>query len=183
MVPLRQHVLLFLLFLLSSLIYAFLVCHMTRTVDMWCTSANKYLFRICHIGAVFALVWVDCICVGVCVTLCIIFKTFNAFNVCKFIIIIIIFKMDAREHGDFSCYQDKRSSKETPQQTLQDKIPLMPCNNLIISLLITSKFAYIHINIWSNACKNHPRQSNWRGSICPLNQMKWLTQIHYPKFP
>ena len=84
---------------------------------------------------------------GVCVTLCIIFKTFNAFNVCKFIIIIIIFKMEAREHGDFSCYQDKRSSKETPQQTLQDKIPLMPCNNLIISLLITSKFAYIHINI------------------------------------
>ena len=87
---------------------------------------------------------------GVCVTLCIIFKTFNAFNVCKFIIIIIIYKMgvcEAREHGDFSCYQDKTSSKETPQQTLQDKIPLMPCNNLIISLLITSKFAYIHINI------------------------------------
>ena len=54
---------------------------------------------------------------------------------------------EAREHSDFSCYQDKRSSKETPQQTLQDKIPLMPCNNLIISLLITSKFAYIHIHI------------------------------------
>ena len=48
---------------------------------------------------------------------------------------------EAREHNDFSCYQDKRSSKETPQQTLQDKIPLMPCNNLIILLLITSKFA------------------------------------------
>ena len=117
-----------------------------------------------------------------CVILCIIFKTFNAFNVCKFIIIIIIFKMgvcEAREHSD----QDKRSSNETPQQTLQDKIPSMPCNNLIISLLITSKFTYIHINIWSNACKNHPKQSNWRGSICLLNQMKWLTQIHYPKFP
>ena len=82
---------------------------------------------------------------GVCVILCIIFKTFNAFNVCKFIIIIII-KMgvcEAREHSDFSCYQDKRSSKETAQQTLQDKIPLMPCNNLIILLLITSNFTYI----------------------------------------
>ena len=61
---LRQYVL---LFFLSSLIYAFLVCHMTRTVNMWCTSANKYLLRICHIGAVFALVWVDCIlCGSVC---------------------------------------------------------------------------------------------------------------------
>ena len=53
-----------LLFFLSSLIYAFLVCHMTRTVDMWCRSANKCLLRMCHIGAVFALVWVDCILRG-----------------------------------------------------------------------------------------------------------------------
>ena len=56
-----------LLFFLLSLIYAFLVCHMTRTVDMWCTSANKYLLRISHFDAVFALVWVDCIlCGSVC---------------------------------------------------------------------------------------------------------------------
>ena len=55
-----------------------------------------------------------------CVILCTIFKTFDACNVCKFTIIIIItiiiiFKMgvcEAREHGDFSCYQDKRILKK-----------------------------------------------------------------------
>ena len=41
-------------FFLSSLICAFLVCQV----------ANKYLLRICHIGAVFVLVGVDYILCG-----------------------------------------------------------------------------------------------------------------------
>lgn len=43
-----------LLIFLSSLIYAFLVCQV----------ANKHFLRICHIGAVFALVGVDYILCG-----------------------------------------------------------------------------------------------------------------------
>ena len=46
-----------LLFILSSLIYAFLVCQV----------ANKHFIRICHNGPVFALVGVDYIlCGSVC---------------------------------------------------------------------------------------------------------------------
>ena len=63
-----------------------------------------------------------------CVILCTIFKTFDACNVCKFtiIIIIIIFKLgacEARENSDFSCYQDKRILRKHLNKIFKTRFP------------------------------------------------------------